>query len=435
MILCGGIGIGIVLWGAAEPIFNLATPPKAAGVEPFTEAAAVWSLSQCFLHWGMTPYALYTTFGVAIGLAHYNYGQALRASSGLHFIIGKNRGEAFNSFIDMVSVLSLATGVAVSMGLGVLQVARGLETMGGIEPTKTVWTIIIILIVASYTFSSYVGLDRSLKFIARYNANIYVGTLIFLVVVGPTAFMLNLGTQGFGKYIIDFVPKSLWTSPVEHESYLMWWDLYFWAAWCAFGAIMGTFLARISYGRTLKQFIGASLIAPTFFAVMWFSIYGGTAIKFQLEGTLDLWQVISDRGLEAAVFTFFRELPLGIILSPLFIFLVVISFVTLADPMTSTIASLSCKKDKADFEDGEPPHTLKLIWGIGIGAVALVMILFAGFDGPRMFATIMGLPCMVVAFFILLSIIKGVWYPKDTWLPSKTGLFQEVKEEYHSRKK
>ncbi len=429
MVLCGGMGVGIVLWGAAEPIYNFATPPKVAGVEPFSEGAAVWSLGQCFLHWGLTPYALYTIFGLTIGVAHYNYGQPLRASSGFHFIWSDRRSETFNSIVDMICVVSLASGMAVSMGLGVLQVARGLETVAGLAPSNTVWTVIVAFIIASYTISSYVGLDRSLKFIASYNAHIFIGSLVFLLVVGPTSFMLNLGTESLGHYLIGFIPKQLWTSPVSHESYLVWWDLFFWTVWCAYAAIMGVFLARISYGRTIKQFVLGCLLAPAAFCCVWFTVYGGTAIKFQLDGVMDLWQVISDRGLEAAVFTFFRELPLGAVLSPFFIFVVILSFVTLADPMTSAIASLSCKYDDANY-GGEPPKFLKLIWGIGVGCVSLVMILFAGFDGPRMFSTIMGVPCMVIALFFLLSLIKGLWYPGEAWCSAKVGLLGPVEPRF-----
>ena len=428
MVLCGGMGVGIVLWGAAEPIYNLASPPAAAGVEPLTEAAAVWSLAHCFLHWGLTPYALYTVFGLAIGLAHYNYGQPLRASSGLFFIWGHRRSETLNSLIDMVCVMSLASGLAVSMGLGVLQIARGLETVAGLAPSRAVWLVIILFIIASYTLSSYVGLDRSLKFIASYNAHIFIGSLVFLIVVGPTSFMLNLGAESLGQYLITFIPKSTWTSPLNHESYLVWWDLFFWTVWCAYAAIMGVFLARISHGRTIKQFVCGCLFAPAAFCCFWFTVYGGTAIKSQLDGRMDLWTVIGDKGLEAAIFTFFSQLPLGGVLAPFFIFIVILSFVTLADPMISAMASLSCQNDDAGYH-GEPPKPLKLLWGLAVGAMALVMILFAGFDGPRMLSTIMGVPCMFITVLILISLLKGIWYPEEAWMSPGTGLFQPATPE------
>ncbi len=429
MILCGGIGIGIVLWGAAEPIFNLADPPKIAGVEPMSEEAAVWSMNQCFMHWGLTPYAIYTIFAVAIALAHFNYGQPLRVSSGLHFIWGKNRSETLNSVIDMIMVIALASGMAISLGLGVLQIARGLETVFGIAPNKTVWAIIILAITAFYTLSSYVGLDSSLKFIARYNTHIYLGSLIFLIVVGPTAFMLNLGTEALGQYLIHFIPKMTWTSPISHDSYLMFWDLFFWTVYAAYAGLMGVFLARISYGRTVREFIVASLIGPAAFGCFWFTVYGGTAIESQLSGAIDLWGVVSEKGLEAAVFTFFHGLPLGTILAPLFIVVVIISFVTLADPMTSAISTLCCRYDDASY-DGEPPQYLKLIWGVLIGAVSLVLIMFAGFDGPRMLSTIMGVPSMVVCLLFLISMVKGIWYPEAKWLSEKSSLFEPAEIKY-----
>ncbi len=429
MILCGGMGVGIVLWGAAEPIYNLAAPPAVVGVEPMSEEGAVWAMGHCFLHWGFTPYALYTIFGLAIALAHYNYGQPLRVSSGLHFIWGKNRSETLNSIVDMVMVIALASGLAVSMGLGVLQIARGLETVFGVSPTKSVWTIIIIFIIASYTLSSYVGLDKSLKFISRYNAHIFIASLIFLIIIGPTAFMLNLGTEALGQYLIGFIPKMTWTSPISHDSYLVFWDLFFWTVWCAYAGLIGLFLARISYGRTVKEFVLTSMLAPAAFCCFWFVVYGGTAIDSQLTGKMDLWGVVSEKGIEAAVFTFFSQLPLGSILAPAFILLVVLSFVTIADPMTSAISTLCCRYEDASY-GGEPPKWLKVVWGVGVGGVALTMIVFAGFDGPRMLSTIMGVPAMVIALFFLISIVKGVWYPEAKWLSEKSSLFEPAEIRY-----
>lgn len=421
MILCGGIGTGIVFFGVAEPVMHFGNPAALAMVGPKTEAAAVWAMSETYLHWGLTPYALYTIFGVAIGLAHFNFGHGLKASSGFVFVFGRRLPGKVSNVIDLLSVLAISGGLAVSLGTGILQVARGLEHVVGIPATGTVWAVLAAAISFSYTFSSYVGLDRGLKFLSSQNARIFIVVLVYILLVGPTRFILDLGVQSFGEYIFKFVPKSLVTSPIDNDPYVRSWDIFFWAVWLCYGPVMGLFLARISKGRTVRQFVMANLAGPALFGIIWFSTFGGAGIYSELVGNSGLAAAINEKGLEVAIFSFFGSFPLGSILNPMFLALIILSFVTLADPMTSAIASSCCLLP--DDYSGEPPRYLKLSWGISIAAISLSALLFAGLDGIRMLSMVMGFPALILGVLVSLSAVKGLWRPEQRWASQESGLF------------
>ncbi len=428
MILCGGIGTGIVFFGVAEPMMHFSNPAPVSGVQAFTEGAAVWGLSETFLHWGLTPYALYTIFGVGIALAHYNYGYSLKVSSGFSFILGRHLSGPVSNIIDLLCVLALSGGLAVSLGTGILQIGRGLEYVFGLPATPVVWAVLTVAVAFFYTFSSYIGLDKGLKFLASQNAKIFIVMLFFVLAVGPTVFIFNLGVQSFGEYVYRFIPKSLLTIPMAGDDYVRWWDIFFWAVWLAYAPIMGLFLARISRGRTIRQFILANLAGPALFGIIWFSVFGGAGIHSEVFDKSGLAAAIGEKGLEVAIFSFFGNFPLGSILNPFFLFLIILSFVTLADPMTSAISSSCCHLP--DDYSGEPPQAMKLTWGIGIGAISLVGIVFAGLDGIRMLSVLFGFPALILTIFMMISTIKGAWNPQVAWSSAARGWFPSLKPKY-----
>ncbi len=424
MILCGGIGTGIVFFGVAEPMMFFSAPPAIAEVEANTEKAAVWAMSRSFLHWGLTPYALYCIFGVAIALAHYNFGFGLKVSSGFAFIFGRQMSQGVRNAIDLLCVLALAGGLAVSLGTGMLQVARGLEFVLGIEQTKLVWGILTFTVAFLFTMSSYVGLDKGLKFLASQNAKIFIVVVIFVLFAGPTRFILELGVQSFADYIYNFIPYSLATSPIDQDGLIRWWDIFFWAVWISYGPIMGLFLARISRGRSIRQFILANLAGPTLFGIIWFAVFGGAGIFSELYQNSGLAAALNEKGLEVATFSFFSNFPLGSILNPIFLVVIVLSFVTIADPMTSAISTSCCHLP--DDYTGEPPQAMKIIWGALIGSIALIGLLVAGLDGVKMLSVLFGFPALILGILVMLSLIKGAWAPAESW--TKSGkYFGELK--------
>lgn len=426
MSLTAGIAIGIVFWGVAEPIYHFASPPESYGIEPFSEAAAMFSMKTVYLHWSFTPYALYVIIAIPIALAYYNYKQPFTVSSSLYFLMGDKCQGNFGKAIDALCLYAIAGGIAASLGTGLMQVASGLDFIFGITPSVLIWTIVAAVIVSSYTLSSYTGIDRGIKFLADKNAKLFFGVMIFVLIAGPTAFIMNISVQGLGAYISGFVTQSLFTSPVNGDPWPGWWSFFYWANWMAYAPIVALFLARIVYGRTIREFIAINLIAPAVFALIWFGIFGGAAMHMQVTGKFDIWANIVNKGLENTIFAFFANMPLGSILVPVFLFTICISFITLADSMTSCVAIMSTSGLAHDEQ--EAPVYLKIIWGVVMGGMALVMISFAGIDGVKMISNLAGFPIMFLMVAIAISIIKGLWWPEVKWFGIKTEAAMTVED-------
>ena len=412
MSLCGGIAIGIVFWGVAEPITFLGSPNN--GIEPFSAEAVKFAMSQSFFHWSFTPYALYAMGTIPIALAVYNYNRRMSISSGLYFLLGERCDGPIGTVVDAISLFALVGGISTSLGFGILQISGGLNYMFHIDSTPFLWAIVAIAIVAAFTVTSILGVDKGIKWLADQNFKLYVIVLAFILIIGPTTYILKLGTECFAEFGTTFLEKSLYLGAANGEDWSRWWTVFYWAVWFAYAPVIGIFYTRICYGRTVRQFLAVNLVAPALFCILWFTIFGGTAIEMQLSGAFDIFQALADKGTEIAVFAFFGELPLGMVLNLVFLLIIIISFVTMANSMTYTAAVMSTSGFRA--EEGEPPMLLKLTWGIIMGVLAWVMLSFAGLDGARMLAVVASFPILIIMIAFCLSAIKGLYAPDQKWL-------------------
>lgn len=408
--LCASIGIGVVFWGAAEPIYHLASPPASSGIEPFSQASAVFAISTAYLHWGLSQYVIYAICAIPIALAYFNYKQPLAVSSSLYFIMGDKCRGWIGKAIDALCLFAIAGGVAGSLGAGLLQIGRGLEFSFGIEPTKFVWAIIAVAIITTYTISSYSGLQKGIRFLSNQNTRLFFLVMIFVFLVGPMKLILNLGVQSFGDYVANFVPKMLYINPINGDDWPRWWSMFYWEAAMAYAPVIGLFMARIAKGRTIREFIAVNVVATSIFNYVWFAVFGGAAIQMQLSGKFDLWNSIQTKGLESTIFSFFQQFPLGFLLIPVFLLVIFVSFVTLADSMTSCMAAMSTKGGLYATE-AEAPGYLKIIWGVIIGFMAYAMIGFAGINGVKMAQTVSGAPIMFLILAMTWSLLKQLYWP------------------------
>lgn len=424
MSLCAGIGTGIVFWGVAEPITHFAAPPASLGIEPFSEPAALFSMSRAYLHWTISPYAMYVICAIPIALAYYNYKQPLTVSSSLYFLIGDRCRGSVGKIVDIICLYAIVGGVAGSLGTGLLQIGSGVEFVSGIKAGPFIWAVIALMIVLAYTISSYTGLNKGIRVLSDINTKVFIAVMLFVLIVGPTAFILKIGVEGLGLYLGQFFEMSTFLSSVGGDQWPTWWTLFYWAIWFAFAPIVGLFLVRVTYGRTIRQFIAVNLLLPAVFGMVWFAIFGGTAIEMQISGTMDLWGSINANGVENAIYVFFSSFPLGVILVPIFLFTICISFVTLADSMTTCVAGMST--EGLSMTDNEAPLYLKAVWGVLMGAVAWVMICFAGIDGVKMVSTLAGLPIAFLMFIMAVSVIKGLWWPESRPLFCKQKEFTDT---------
>ena len=408
MTLCGGIGIGLVFFGVAAPMEFYAAP--AEGIEAMSGNAAIWSMANCWYQWTIAPYALYVIFAIPLALAIYNYHKKSTVASALYFAIGDEGVDGkIGKLITIIAVFALIAGVSGGMGQGIMQIGSGFNFLiPSLKPGPVLWMAIAALIIAMFTFSSAVGMDKGLKWVADQNTKLYFAVLIFIIIVGPSAYIAQIATETFGPYVQNFLHMGTYLGVANPgEDWARWWTIFYYAAFICYGPVMAIFLARMAYGRTLKQFVIVNLIAPSMFAIVWFAVFGGTAIHMQDSGKYDICSAIAENGVESAVFEFFRQLPGGMVLIVVFLIVIIISFVTCADAMTTSVAIL-CTKDYSLEDEGEPPLHIRVLWGVIIGSLAYTMVAFAGFDGTRMLAILCTFPQLFVYLVAIVSTVKGL---------------------------
>lgn len=424
--LTSGIGTGILFWGTAEPLTHFMDPPASLGLEPGSEQAATFSIAAVTMQWTIAPYALYVICGIAIGYAHYNKGMPYAVSSALYPIFGKRALGGIGTVVDNVCMFAIAGAMSAILGEGVMQIGSGVSHYTDIVNGPTLWAAIAILITITYILSSYTGLQKGIKFLAEQNTRLFLLLLLFVLVVGPTAYIMTIGTQGTGKYLSDFAEMHLWFSPMDGESWPRDWPIFEWALWGANAPLIGMFIARVSYGRTIREFVTVNLLLPAAFGAFWFWVFGGAAMYFDWKGDGKLWDIINgEGGVPLSLFAFLDELPLSLLFGILMLIAIFISFTTLADSLTTTMSSLTTTGN--DLKNPEPPAIVKIFWGGLIGVLAILTVTagtggeISGIDAVKQTATLAGFP---VLFLIILISFCAVNY-----LRSDTKVIDAVEED------
>ncbi|WPK69180.1 putative glycine betaine transporter [Eubacterium callanderi] len=431
--LTSGMAIGIAFWGVAEPLLHYSNPPAALGIEPSSAESAVWGLKTAMHHWGVTPYAIYLLFGLAIAYAVYNKNQPMAVSSCLYPVLGEKGLKRYGGIVDALTLFAIAGGVAHSLGLGILQLSNGIAYISGIKSLATnpiVWISVAVAIIVAYTLTSYSGIERGITWMADRNVDLYVVILVFLVIVGPTYFITNAGVEALGMYISDFVSYSTWMGITDvggnlvSDSWVASWPIFYWGIFLAYGPVVGLFLARIGYGRTIKQFILVNLFMPTIVSIIWFSIFGGSAIFLDYVQNVPLAEAVQ-ADYSVAVYAFLEQFPLSKISMIVMMLVAAVSFITLANSMSTAVATLSTSGHTID--DPEPPAKYKIFWAIIMGGCAIVGVFAGGVQPLKIMGTLAGIPIMFLAFFCALSLILFA-------IDSKTDILSKIKEIFAEKK-
>jgi len=415
LALIAGIGTGIVFWGAVEPILFTMEPAPSLHLEPGSNEAVIWSMRTTFMHWTFTPYAIYVTFGLILAYVIHNLKKPFKVSSGLDLLLGKRVVEKWKvgKIVDVLVLFALVGGVAGSFGYGMRQLTKGSNILFGTpENSAVIMIVVTALIFAVYLISSLTGLRRGILWLSDKNTWIFFIIVAFFVVFGPTAYIFNLFLQSFGSFVSNFIEGMTFTAPFkDSQLWPQWWDMYWWVNWLSYGPLMGLFFVRLSYGRTLREFVVVNWLLPSAFGLLWFSAFGGVALNAQLEGIKDFYALYKQSGAEALTLAAFETLPLAIITQPIMLLVIALSFATLADSMVSTIASMTLKKASAE---GEAPMILKVFWGALIAVTALIFTLAAGLEGIKMVKTFAGFPIVFLGLLMVAGFIKHVIKkPKD----------------------
>jgi len=407
LALIAGIGTGIVFWGAVEPILFTMRPAPSLNMTSGSNEAVIWAMRTTFMHWTFTPYAIYTTFGLILAYVVHNLRKPYKVSSGLTLLFGERVEKwKIGEIVDVLVVFALVGGVAGSFGFGMLQLNRGLSLVLGIPESQTIKIAITVSIFVVYLISSLTGLRRGILWLSDKNTWIFFAIVGFFIILGPTAYIFNLFTQSFGSFINNFIEGITFTAPFpDSELWPQWWDQFWWVDWLSYGPLMGLFFVRLSYGRTLREFVAVNWLLPSSFGLIWFSAFGGTALHSQFFGDMDFYAIYLNHGVEALTLATFEVVPFTAITQPIMLFVIALSFVTLADSMVSTTASMTMKETNAE---DEAPMPLKVFWGTLIAGTALLFTLAAGLDGIRMVKTFAGFPIVFVGLMMVSGFVKHV---------------------------
>ena len=402
MLFAAGMGIGLVFWGVGEPVSHLITPPYGMA-EPGSPEAARLSMRYSFFHWGLHPWAVYATIALALAYFNFRRGQGGLISSVFRPLLGDRVDGPIGKAIDILAILATLFGVAVSLGLGALQVNSGLNYLFQVPDSATVQVIIIAIITVCFMVSAVTGIGKGIRYLSNINLVLAACLLLFVFILGPTVFIINTFTQVTGSYLASVVPMSFEQNVFDQDSaWAQNWTLFYWATWIAWSPFVGAFIARISRGRTIREFVIAVLLVPSVVSFFWFSTLGGTAVNLVRSSASGEITSAVQQNVATALFVTFDQLPLALVTSLIAILLVSIFFITSADSASFVLGSMSTGGTL------NPKTAVKLTWGAIIAAFAGVLLLAGGLDALQKVAIIAAIPFAFIMIAMCFSLYKGL---------------------------
>lgn len=399
MLFATSIGISLVFWGVAEPVSYYIDPPYG---EPNSEQSAKLAMQYVFLHWGVSAWAIYAVVGVC--LAYFLYRKKLPASISSTFqpLVGEKIFGNFGNFINIIVSISIIIGLSTSLGFGTLQINSGFNYLWGLDVSFPMQLIIIASVTTIFVASAVSGIDKGIKNLSNTNMILAFLLMAFVFVFGPTQAIFKIFFQGLGDYVQNFISMSFRMEPYQDGSWIAGWTLFYFGWWIAWAPLVGSFVARISRGRTIREFMLGAVFIPVLAGFLWFSVMGGSALHFiQNEGKTAIANAVAE-DVTSALFIYFEHLPLTGFLSILAIILVLIFFVTSADSATFVLAMLS--------ENGNPNPTrlTKIVWGFVVAAVSAILIFTGGIRGLQSALVTTAVPLAIMMLFMCYSMIKGL---------------------------
>lgn len=400
LLFAAGMGIGLVFYGVSEPLSHFAQPRP--GVTGDSNQLAQQALSQTYLHWGVHAWSIYVVIGLALAYAIHRRGRPVSIRWALEPILGRRVRGLWGHAIDVIALVGTLFGVATSLGLGVLQISAGLESIGLVESSELLNVGIIIAISALALASVLSGVTKGMKLLSNANLVLAAALVLFVLIVGPTQFLLRDFVQSLGHYLQNVVGLTFNVSAytgTKGESWQGSWTTFYWAWWISWSPFVGIFIARISRGRTVRQFVTGVILVPTLITFVWFSVLGGTALYFQLQGKGGLVAADGSVNVENALFAALGQLPGGAILVVGALILIAIFFITSADSGSLVMSMI------ATGGDIEPKAWIRVFFMSITATLAIALLLSGGLDALKTAAIIIALPFSVVMLAICWSTV------------------------------
>lgn len=402
MSICSGIGTGLLFWAIGEPIYHYMTTPAAMGV-PGTRAAGIFAVAQAMWDWSFVQYCMYAICGGAFAIICYNKGKTLSFNSIIDCATGKHR-PWLNTILTAMVIFCLMGATSNSMGVGLMQIGAGLEASFGIPQNIWVWLLTAVFITLIFVASCVSGIGKGLKIVSTLCMYFFLFLLAYVFFCGNTEFITKISTEAIG-FIVDHWGEqtTIMNAMAPNDTWFADWIVQYWASFIVYAPVIGMFLARMGRGRTLRTFMLVQIFVPSIFCILWIGVFGSQTIYLQTSGTIDVWQAVHTSGMQSTVFQILGTLPFSDVITVLFLITITLSFCTLADPMSSVAASLSCHGLAADQE---PPKKQKIIVGVVLGATAYTLIASGGINAVKGMFTLVGVLQSIVLIMCAIVLFK-----------------------------
>lgn len=402
MLFSAGIGIGLLYWGTAEPLYHFMSPPMG---QAETVEAAKQAMSISFLHWGVHAWALYCVVALSLAYFHYRRGLPLSIRSVLYPLIGQKIYGKWGHVVDTLAVFGTMFGtmfgVVTSLGLGAMQINAGFSNVFGIPNNVPVQLCLIAIITAMATLSVMMGLDKGIKRLSDINIVLTVLLLGFMLLFGPTQFIIDSFIENIGNYVSQLIPLGFWSEAYSNTDWQANWTIFYWAWWVSWSPFVGIFVARISRGRTIREFIFGVLFIPMLLLFFWFTTFGGSAVHMELMGNYGLIEAVkADYG--SAIFKLIEYYPLTKPLTLVIVVMIMLWFVTSSDSASLVIDMLTAGGDT------NPPKIQRLFWALSQGVIAAVLLVAGGLSALQAVAIIAGFPFAIVVFVMMYCLWRGL---------------------------
>ncbi|MBL7471350.1 BCCT family transporter [Robertkochia sediminum] len=417
MLFSAGMGIGLLFFGVGEPVMHFNNPPTAV---PQTAEAATEAMNFTFLHYGLHPWAVYALVGLAMSYFTFTRGLPLTVRSIFYPFLGDRIYGKIGDAIDIFAVLATVFGLATSLGYGVQQIATGLNFVFGI-PSGTLTQIILIgCITLIATVSVVLGVDKGVKVLSEWNMRIAILLLVLALILGPTVFIFRAFIENTGSYIFNFVHLATWSETYTGGNWQNFWTVLYWGWWIGWSPFVGMFIARISKGRTVREFILGVLLAPSLVTFFWMSTFGSAAIK-QIMGGKEKLATAIDNDIATALFVFFEDYPMAAVINIVAILLIAGFFITSSDSGSLVVDNLT-SGGKIDAPVGQ-----RIFWALTEGSIAAVLLGGGGLLALQTASIITGLPFTIILLIMCYSLYKGL---KEDWLKQQEKQSKKTMDNY-----
>jgi len=399
MLFAAGMGIGLMFFGVAEPVMHFLEPPTGEGG---TAEAARQAMGITFFHWGLHAWAIYAIVALILAYFSFRHGLPLTLRSALYPLLGDRIYGPLGHAVDIFAIIGTVFGVATSLGVGVSQINTGLNYLFGVPVGVGVQVVLIVIACGLATLSAASGLDKGVKLLSQFNMLLAVLLVVFVMLAGPTVFLLQTFVENTGVYLSGIVLRTFNLYAYDPSDWIGGWTVFYWGWWISWSPFVGVFIARISRGRTIRQFVGGVLLVPTGFTFLWMTVFGDTAIHFVLtEGMTNLADTVS-ADVSVALFVFLEQLPFSAVMSTIAVAMVVVFFVTSADSGALVVDQLAAGGTTT------APVWQRIFWSVLMGTVAVVLLLADGLTALQTATIATALPFSAILLVAIWGLFKAL---------------------------